>query len=379
MTTNKLTKALPILIMVLFLCAVIIPAAAYSAGNYTWYNKTATIKFESSFPTSYQASFLSAANKWSNAGSNFRFATPANQLNVSVYMTYYGTNNSTLPWLAQAQAMNFERQNNRWYINDSDVRYNTYYANNFTTSHSQSLQNGYFNVERLALHELGHALGLEHSNVLNAIMKTPYKYLSFLSQDDINGVKNLYGTKSKSMTSGITPIPEEEKQINEPIFKVHQCYAEVSDQELAQKADLVIRGTVKGELPAHWVSFDKAEPVVKKENSISIGNNQIVHDVVISVDDVYKGKLSENEIYIRQIGGTLDGITMVCDDQTEYSEGESVILYLFGSDVDQKTGRTFRYVHPQGELKIVDEKTAVNGFDQEIDTEKMLSIVQESL
>jgi predicted Zn-dependent protease len=49
-------------------------------------------------------------------------------------------------------------------------------------------------LQTVALHEIGHSLGLAHSNITNAVMY-PY-YLSShrnLDQDDINGIRTIYG------------------------------------------------------------------------------------------------------------------------------------------------------------------------------------------
>ncbi|MFZ0544563.1 MAG: matrixin family metalloprotease [Candidatus Promineifilaceae bacterium] len=46
----------------------------------------------------------------------------------------------------------------------------------------------------VAAHEIGHALGLDHSNDINSLMYASYfGPRRFLSQDDINGIQSLYG------------------------------------------------------------------------------------------------------------------------------------------------------------------------------------------
>nr|ADU34085.1 matrix metalloproteinase 9 [Ctenopharyngodon idella] len=60
----------------------------------------------------------------------------------------------------------------------------------------------------VAAHEFGHALGLDHSNVKDALMFPMYKYIEdfSLNQDDIAGIQYLYGPKT-----GPDPTPPKPK------------------------------------------------------------------------------------------------------------------------------------------------------------------------
>lgn len=53
----------------------------------------------------------------------------------------------------------------------------------------------------IALHEIGHALGLTHSFDSNAVMYDTYSGINSLQIDDINGIQYLYG-------ASVSPIPE---------------------------------------------------------------------------------------------------------------------------------------------------------------------------
>ncbi len=64
-----------------------------------------------------------------------------------------------------------------------------------------------FDIQRVALHEVGHAIGLAHSSVAGAIM-SPYIGNQYTpSPDDVAGVQALYGAPSGSPTPTPTPSP----------------------------------------------------------------------------------------------------------------------------------------------------------------------------
>jgi hypothetical protein len=73
-------------------------------------------------------------------------------------------------------------------------------------SYRGSLRSSY-DIQRVALHELGHALGLAHSSVASAIMNPYISSYYTLSSDDITGAQSLYGAPSASPTPTPTATP----------------------------------------------------------------------------------------------------------------------------------------------------------------------------
>lgn len=61
-----------------------------------------------------------------------------------------------------------------------------------------------YNLFLVAAHELGHSLGLSHSNVFGALMYPTYMPMDTrnfrLHQDDINGIQALYGKQEASFS-----------------------------------------------------------------------------------------------------------------------------------------------------------------------------------
>ncbi len=83
------------------------------------------------------------------------------------------------------------------------IHASTVFNSNVTFSvYSGPLQSGSTDFRRVAVHELGHALGLDHENNSNipAIMAPFVSDIELPTADDIAGVSALYGTSTKSVS-----------------------------------------------------------------------------------------------------------------------------------------------------------------------------------
>ena len=106
----------------------------------------------------------------------------------------------------------------RWTLNDtqrveSDIVFNnrfqwSSYRGNVRSANGRDL----WDITRVALHELGHALGLDHPDErgqsVNALMNSVLGNLDSLTADDIAGARSLYG--AAGITSNVTFPPRNE-------------------------------------------------------------------------------------------------------------------------------------------------------------------------
>jgi hypothetical protein len=90
-------------------------------------------------------------------------------------------------------------------ITEADILFN---SNQSWDSYRGSLRSAY-DVQRVALHESGHALGLDHSSLSNAIMYAYINNTYQLTSDDISGAQALYGPagSTPTPTPTVTPTP----------------------------------------------------------------------------------------------------------------------------------------------------------------------------
>src|SRR5436853_2331923 len=75
-------------------------------------------------------------------------------------------------------------------MTEADILFNN---NQAWDSYRGPLRSGGYDIQRVALHESGHALGMDHSTLSNAIMYAYINNAYVLTSDDITGDQTLYG------------------------------------------------------------------------------------------------------------------------------------------------------------------------------------------
>jgi len=177
----------------------------------TWLQGTIPMQLKLPAPTtpltdgaaSFNASVQTALEVWNARIGTVRFTStiqPAglnvagNRLNEIVIADKVGGEDFSTNTLAVT--LSYTRGDNRV---ESDIVFNS--ARTFD-SYRGPLRSGVYDIQRIALHELGHVLGLGHPDeagqTVNAIMNSRIGSLYELQEDDISGAQALYGAPASA-------------------------------------------------------------------------------------------------------------------------------------------------------------------------------------
>lgn len=181
-----------------FLAGLLLPvletrlAVAYVLTGQRWCDNDATLSLQTSAgASSYILAtqpVYAAASHWSGYSSNFNFTQVAENSSADVWVfseadgigNYFAITNSTYAWPGPC-------------LISANVTYNTSYSWNPPSTYCD-YSTSWVSVYTAGLHELGHSLGLAHSDNQAAVM---YQFLpwcadKYLNQDDIDGIRDIY-------------------------------------------------------------------------------------------------------------------------------------------------------------------------------------------
>ncbi len=158
----------------------------------------------------FTAAARAAAQQWNRTGARFTFrfhaasnaviACQASQIDGVVTITWSQTVCGEA-WGEETLALTHRWSRSDGTIADADIHFN---ANRRWDVYTGRLRPGLYDFQRLALHELGHVLGLahpdDHGQTVRAIMNSRVANLETLQPDDIEGIIAIYGREQTTPT-----------------------------------------------------------------------------------------------------------------------------------------------------------------------------------
>ncbi|KGK98473.1 hypothetical protein LI82_12310 [Methanococcoides methylutens] len=149
---------------------------------------------------------------------------------------------------------------------------------------------------------------------------------------------------------------------------------EISYEEMAERSNLIIIGTVKEIEPSKWNTPDGKRPGELIEDFKS--SDEIYTDVIVTVDDTLKNSHNSKEIVVRLRGGTVGEDTMIIEDIPSFKSGEKVLLYLIEDTYPhtKAIGPEHYVVIGYGKFTLTDDGKAI-GVRKSVDLEELLSTI----
>jgi hypothetical protein len=100
----------------------------------------------------------------------------------------------------------------------------------------------------------------------------------------------------------------------------------LSYEDLSDRSDIILIGTVKEIFPSKWNTADGTRPT---DDIYDLGLHDVLYtDVIISVGGYLKNPLPEKEVIVRIQGGSDGYVSIDVEDESSFSPGERVFLYL---------------------------------------------------
>ena len=145
-----------------------------------WSKAEATIYIDPQMDVSFQKAYADAISNWNQTGAfNFVLVTEPDQ--ATIFATEMNDGSTAVAGEAESQTNLLTKQ-----FTSVTVRLNHYYLSNPNYGYT------YDRILHTAEHELGHAIGLEHTNEVS-VMQPAGSYYGIQAQD-VQAVQELYGS-----------------------------------------------------------------------------------------------------------------------------------------------------------------------------------------
>ncbi|KEO84896.1 hypothetical protein [Tumebacillus flagellatus] len=126
-------------------------------------------------------------------------------------------------------------------------------------------------------------------------------------------------SQSTSSTVEAQPAPAMDDQTVKTI-EVHGILPLKTKTDLIGESEVIVRGKVKDLLPSRW-----SNPNWERGQTI---RNIVQTDVVVHVNQVYKGTPYDKDIAVRVDKGEVGNTVWKSEDEPDFTKGEDVILFL---------------------------------------------------